>query len=146
MIKTISPRTFRPYGWVIEFPAGKIRRTARHRHKNLFAIVKSRRGASGWRIAYLVVRERSIRRLERHPGVLESFEPVKGRCILYVSSSRAHDRIAAFYLNRPVILKQGLWHGVVTVTARTEIKITEDARVRSEYWRLPFSLDHLPLP
>jgi hypothetical protein len=38
-------------------------------------------------------------------------------------------------LDKPVILKKGLWHGVVALGDEADIKITENASVRCVYWK-----------
>ena len=138
MIKKINPYNFRQYGWIIAHP----RKNTHGKRKNLFHIVVKETGNRGWRIAYLIVRDKTIDRLEQHPGTFESFEPVSGRSILYLTKEKNPKAIAAFYLDRPVILKKGIWHGVVTRGKESEIKITENARVKSAYWRLGFDLNH----
>ncbi len=95
-----------------------------------------RQPALGWRIAYLVVRDRAIKKLEQHPGSLESFEPVTGRGFLYVCATKDEDKVECFILDRPVILKKGIWHGIVSVSDECDVKITENARVKCVYWPL----------
>jgi ureidoglycolate hydrolase len=137
MARVISVKNFKRYGWVIEFP----KKSVKEKDKNLFRIVRSDRAACGWRIAYLVVRDKEIRRLEQHPMTFESFEPAAGRSLLYVADKKDPRHIECFRLNRPVILKKGIWHGVVTQTREAEIKITENAKVKCISWRLGFNLN-----
>lgn len=128
-IFSIKQSYFKPYGRIIDYP----RRTARSR-LNLFRIIVRQR-RTGWRIAYLVVREKVIDRLEQHPGSLESFEPVKGRALLFVARRRRTSDIRCFLLDKPVILNKGLWHGVVALGDEADIKITENVSVRCVYWK-----------
>ncbi len=95
----------------------------------------------GWRIAYLVLRDKIIDKLERHPGTYESFEPVRGKTVLYVADREDETAVRAFHLTRPVILNKGIWHGVVTLGDESEIKITENAYVRTVFWKTSGSLD-----
>lgn len=132
MIKKITPQNFRRYGKIIAYPDKHKKGT----QKNLFRIVLSDPQVKGWRIAYLIVRDKRIRRLENHPFSFESFEPVCGKALLYVSSKKDLKRVECFYLSKPVILKKGIWHGVVTQTKETEIKLTENAKVQCVYWPL----------
>ena len=138
-IEIITAEKFRPFGKIIGYP----RQETKSRKRNLFRIVVRDGGARGWRIAYLIVRDRTIRRMERHPGSWESFEPCRGRRLLFVSSHRDKSSIRCFRLDRPVVLRKGVWHGVATVTAETEIKLTEYSNVRCVYWKLPFKIDNL---
>ncbi len=136
MIKKITEKSFKPYGWVIGIPAHVKAASL----ENTFAIVRREPTRTGWRIAYLVVRQKRIERLEQHPGSYESFEPVRGKCLLYVSDKKDPSRIVCFSLDKPVILRKGLWHGVVTVSSASEIKITENNLITCRYWDLPSSL------
>jgi|EPASupsiteSAE347_1022098.scaffolds.fasta_scaffold16932_1 ureidoglycolate hydrolase len=137
MPKQITPASFRKYGKIIHYPDIH----NKDKKKNLFRIVLSESEGHGWRIAYLVVRDRSIIDLERHPGTFETFEPVKGRALLYVSSGRDARKIDCFLLDKPIVLFKGIWHGVVAVDNEAEIKITENAVVSSEYWRTGLRLN-----
>ncbi len=126
--RRITVRSFCAYGRVIEYSH------RRRKGVNLFRIVL-RQPQAGWRIAYLVVRERSIRRLEQHPESFESFEPVRGRSLLFVSRRKDPRAIRCFLLDRPVVLNKGLWHGIVTLDRESDVKITENSRVRCRYWK-----------
>jgi ureidoglycolate hydrolase len=132
--KKINPDNFKKFGRVIEY-AGK-----KTEGSNLFRIVLKEKEPFGWRIAYLVVREKKISRLEQHKNSFESFEPVKGRSLIYVAREKEPSKIECFYLERPVVLNKGVWHGVVTLDKESEIKISENASVRSIYWKLLFAL------
>ncbi len=128
--RPVTAKAFKPYGWVIEWPGpvtGK---------KNLFRIVTRESARVGWRIAYLVVRDRQIDKLERHPRSKESFEPVKGKAVLYVSRGKAPRKIEAFILDKPVILKKAVWHGIVTLGKEAHVKITENSLVKLQFFRL----------
>ncbi len=130
--RRISARNFRKYGWVIEYPG----KSSQPRHKNMFTVILRERLPVGWRIAYLLLRGKRLLRLEQHPDSFESFEPVKGRTLLYVSEKRDRKKIACFALERPVILRKGIWHEVVTLGRESEIKICENASVQCLYWML----------
>jgi ureidoglycolate hydrolase len=136
MMKKITSANFKKYGRLIEFP----KKRAQAKGENLFCIVASEPKKVGWRIAYLVVRDKVASRLEQHPHSYESFEPVKGKGLLYVSALKNPARIECFVLTRPVVLKKGIWHAVVALDKECEIKITENARVRCVYWKIGFSL------
>jgi len=131
-IRAITEASFRPYGKIIGYTGSR-----GHKNKNLFMIVL-KQPRSGWRIAYLVVRDRKISRLEQHPGSFESFEPVCGKGLLYVSNRKDSRLIKCFLLNKPVILKKGLWHGIVTLSPECEVKIVENSSVRCVYWSVTF--------
>lgn len=136
MLHTLTVANFRPYGRIIGYPGkqnkGKVR--------NLFRIILTEKAKLGWRIAYLIVRDKHIRRLECHPFSFESFEPVRGKSILFVTRRKDARTIKCFSLDQPVVLNKGIWHGVVTLTPETEIKLTENAKVKCVYWDLEFKL------
>jgi hypothetical protein len=90
-------------------------------------------GKTGWRIAYLVVRDKAATKFEQHPGSFESFEPVCGRSILYVAGSNGRGASAGFLLDKPVVLKKGIWHAIITLGRQSEVKITENAQVKCLY-------------
>jgi len=128
-MKKINAGNFKPYGWVIEYP----NKTKAVKSKNLFHIVLKEARKTGWRIAYLVVRDKVIEKLEQHPDSFESFEPVCGKTIIFVATPRSPGKIESFLLNRPVILKKGIWHAVITKGKESEIKITENAGVKCNF-------------
>jgi ureidoglycolate hydrolase len=128
--KLITRENFRRFGWIIELPDRKVSKT-----ENLFKIIV-RQPKQGWRVAYLVVRDRVISRLEQHPESLESFEPVKGKGLLFLTTKKDSASIECFTLDRPVILKKGVWHGVVSLSREFDVKIVENASVRCVYWSL----------
>ena len=132
--KPITRAGFKPYGWLIDYA-----RTSLPKSKNLFRIV-IREPKKGWRIAYLVVRDRSIVGLEQHPDSFESFEPIAGSGLLYVATKKSSGPIKCFLLDKPVILKKGIWHGIVTRSREFDVKIVENASVKSAHWPLGFEL------
>jgi len=135
MNKILSPNSqnFRAYGKIIEYP--NIAKKGRTR--NLWRIVHTETAKVGWRIAYLVLRDKSIGRLGRHPVSDETFEPIKGKALIFVSTKKSFESIECFYLDKPIIVNKGVWHNLISLTAEAEIKITENAKVASEFWRLP---------
>lgn len=136
MVKTINSKNFRPYGRVIEYPKKHLKSNKR----NFFRIVLTENNRYSWRIAYLIVRDKTISRLEYHPHSFESFEPLHGQNFLYVAKDKNVQLIECFSLGKPILLNKEIWHGVVTVTDETEIKLTENAKVHCVYWSLGFKL------
>ena len=134
----MTSQNFHPYGCLIHYP----NKAQKGKKRNLFRIVLSENQSKGWRIAYLIVRDQSIKKLECHPHSYESFEPVIGKSWLYVARKKDPKAIKCFYLDRPIILNKGIWHGVVTKTFESEIKLTENAKVGCVYWSLGFRLGY----
>lgn len=129
MRKKLNRNNFKPYGWIIDYPARKKIPKGRSR----FSIVLREKRKTGWRIAYLVLGEKELVKLEQHPDSFESFEPVSGRTLLYVAQAKNPAKIESFLLDKPVILDKGIWHGVITLSTKSEIKITENATVMCKY-------------
>ena len=129
--KKITSFNFRKFGWVIDLPD----RNKKPKNINLFRIVV-RQSGPGWRIAYLVVRDAFISKLEQHPDSLESFEPVSGRGLIYLTRKKDSRSIECFFLDRPVILKKGIWHGVLKTGGDFDVKITENSKVKCVYWKI----------
>ncbi len=127
----ITPESFAPFGRLIDLP----RKGFVSPGKNLWKIVV-RQSGRGWRIAYLVVRDKKVFRLERHEDTRESFEPVKGKGVLFVARRADKAAIKCFWLDKPVVLEKGVWHGVIAFGREADIKIVENAAVRSRFWPL----------
>lgn len=128
----INTKNFRRFGWVIEYP----KKTPRNKRDSFFKVILTEKRKVGWRIAYLLLRDKTLDKLERHVDSFESFEPVKGRSLIFVSRGRNHKKIKIFFLDKPVILDKGIWHGVVALGRESEIKITENAKLRCDYWHI----------
>lgn len=137
MIKKITTKNFSSFGRLIKHPS----KHSMNGKRNLFCIVCKETKNVGWRIAYLIVRDKTIDRLEQHRKTFESFEPVSGKAILYVAKEKDPKLIQCFDLDKPVILNKGIWHGVVTLNGDSEIKITEKTDVDCIYWELGFDLN-----
>lgn len=133
--KKIEENVFRKYGQIIDLDGRRKKNKG-----NLFRIVTRERKSTGWRIAYLVVRDKQIDKLEQHPESMESFEPLKGNSILYVSNQKKPNNIEAFILDKPVVLRKGIWHGIVTKSRETHVKITENNQVKMHNYELGFKL------
>ena len=131
-MKPLNRRNFRPFGKIIEYP----NRKSKGDKRNLWRIVHRETTERGWRIAYLVLRDKTIGRLECHPRSDESFEPIKGTALLFVSRKKDLNSIQCFKLNKSIIIHKGIWHGLISLAPETDLKITENLRVTCHYWPL----------
>ena len=129
----LTDRNFRPYGKLIHYAGKEKKGTVR----NLWRVLHREKAKVGWRVAYLVLRDKSIGRLECHPGSDETLEPMAGQTLLIVAPSDHPQDMVYFRLDKPVIVFKGVWHGLITLTPETEIKITENLSVSSLFWPLP---------
>lgn len=126
-IARLTHKNIRPFGYIIDAS-----RVTYKSGDNGFGIVFKER-SKGWRIAYLVVRKRAITWLENHSNTAETFEPVKGRALIALATNARPDDYKLFLLDKPVVLKKGVWHNVAAITKRCEIKICEAITVREAY-------------
>lgn len=126
-IQVITRDNFAKYGRVIEF----LPQSADERYE-----VVIREPDEPWLLAVFRVRIREAVRLERHPSSLESFEPMSGTAVLLVAEPDEPASFAAFLLDKPVCLYKGVWHEVITLSAETLIKITENNEVTTEFFEL----------
>jgi len=131
----ITPKNFRTFGWVI----GPGDRAARS--KSVFRVVLKEKNSRGWRIGFLLLRKEPLDTFEKHPDSFESFEPVSGKTLIFVSRGKRLSNVRCFELDKPVILDKGVWHAVFTLTPESGIKITENAEVQTRYWKLPGPLN-----
>jgi ureidoglycolate hydrolase len=126
-IKTISKDSFGKYGTIIDF-------TGREDNPEFEIIITHR--DDPWRIAMLRVEGKEFTELEQHPCSFETFEPVEGTCLLLLSTDTEKGNYEVFLLDRPVCLDKGVWHGIVSLTDVSKVKITENLEVKTEYYSL----------
>ena len=126
----LTHKNIRPYGRIID--AGFLKDNGRG---DKFGVLLKER-SRGWRIGYLILRKKTIKRLENHPDSLETFEPVKGRSIIALAPNKNPDKFKIFLLDRPIVLKKGVWHDVAAVSKDAEIKIFENIGVMVKYYAL----------
>lgn len=71
--------------------------------------------------------------LESHPTTPEVFIPLKGEAVLILAIDPGKG-ITAFKLNKPIVLNQGVWHGVISLTERSEMLIVENENVTDKFY------------
>lgn len=126
-INHISKDSFGKYGTIIDF-------TGKEDNPQFEVIITHE--DDPWRIAMLRVEEREFTFLEKHPSSLETFEPVEGMCLLLVSLYTQKSNFEFFLLDRPVCLDKDVWHGIVSLTNVSKVKITENLEVDTDYYNL----------
>ncbi|MDP2913361.1 MAG: hypothetical protein Q8N91_05070 [Candidatus Omnitrophota bacterium] len=124
----LTHESIRPYGYIIDSKFIK----DDGRGDKFGILLKERSG--GWRIGYLILRKKRIARLENHPDSLETFEPVKGRAVIFLAANKDPEKIKAFFLDKPLVVKKGVWHDVACLSGRCEIKIFENIEVKTVYY------------
>lgn len=130
LIEIITEETFAPYGSVIKFP---------EEDKSNFYIVASD-NEKPWRLAVFRYNNSEIKTIECHPTSMESFEPLKGTTLLLVAKHETPDDFHVFLLDKPIILNKGVWHQTLSLTEYSEVKITENLDVYSEFRDLEKSI------
>lgn len=133
-IYKLTSKTIKPYGYIIDSSCVKD-----DGRGNRFGILLRER-SGGWRIGYLILREKKIDKLESHPDSLETFEPVRGEAVIALSRPGSPDAVKLFYLDKPVVLKKKIWHDVLAFSGRCEIKIFENIDVETKYHYLKETL------
>ena len=126
-INRLTRKNIKPYGWIID--SGFIKDDGRG---DKFGVLLKERSA-GWRIGYLILRKKNIIKLERHPDSLETFEPVKGKAVIILATDKYPGKRETFLLDKPVVLKKGVWHNVASLSGKCEMKIFENIEVKTEY-------------
>ena len=123
-LEYVTREAFEPFGSVIEFPKGT---------EEKFFVVDTEE-KEPWRVAVFRYSNRSVQRFERHPYSKESFEPLQGLTVLLVSEYASPQDYHAFILDKPVCMKKGIWHQVLSLTEEAQVKITENLEVTSEFY------------
>ena len=125
-IENITTENFAPFGYVLEF--------TQEMTEPFHIIVREEKDP--WRLALLRFDWHSVEKLENHPFSMESFEPLEGAAVLFVSDNGSPEKIRAFFLDKPICLFKGVWHEVLALSAQAKVKITENLEVATEYYKL----------
>lgn len=91
----------------------------------------------GWIWAILTFKNKTTDYIECHPTSKESFEPVFGTSLIILSIPEDPTQTEVFLLDKPIMLNEGVWHNVITISDVSRVKITENNDVTSEYYRYP---------
>lgn len=126
-IKKLTRKSVEPYAMIID--GSCVPDSGKGNNFGILMKEKSR----GWRIGYLVVRDRAIKRMERHPDSFETFEPVKGRLVIAFAGNKDPAKTEFFFLDKGVVVKKGIWHEVAAIGGSAEVKIFENIEVKTEY-------------
>lgn len=125
-LQSVHKETFKKFGDVLEFPA---------ECNEPFCIITTEE-KEPWRLAVFRYTNKEIQRMECHPTSLESFEPLHGFTVLVVAEHDKPEEYEAFILDKPVCLKKGIWHQVLSLTDEAQVKIAENLEVNSEFYDL----------
>ena len=126
-IESITRENFAPFGTVIEFSPD---------FDGIYEILETE-DEKPWILAVFRYTNKTVQRIENHPTSMETFEPLSGVTVLLVAEHETPEKYKAFVLDKPVCLKKGVWHQVLSLTPSAEVKITENKDVYSEFYDLP---------
>nr|AYA93362.1 putative ureidoglycolate hydrolase [uncultured bacterium pG7] len=131
-IEAITPESFAPFGTVVDWTPA-LEKTGVPFH----VLVRSEK-PTGWRMAILKGSLRATQDMENHPHTEELFAPVQGAGILLVAPKGPFDEsnVHAFFLDRPVSVAPGVWHGIFALSESASVLIAENLEVSSEYAKL----------
>ena len=117
------------YANASEFGAyGRVLRGIGPENQELF----HRTGNAGWRVAEVPVFDREILSMSLHDNTPEAFFPVEGRTALAVANKDDFSDCRLFLLDQPMMIRAGVWHGLMAVTEESRILVGEDAEVHLE--------------
>lgn len=135
----LEPAIFEPYGRILEPQEGEVPEVTEPGMFDFY--VPFSVSSQGWQMGYLVNMTKSLDRLERHPNTPEVFSPLSGKTVLVVSKNPEYpSSIVGFTLSKPIVFNYGVWHGVITLSEKSEVLIVENPDVIDEFYELPFRL------
>ncbi len=120
-IKNITRENFSKYGTVLEH----ISKTEGYEP---LVTVSSR----GWIWAILTFKNKTIKSVECHPTSKESFEPVYGSSLIILAPPESPEKVEVFLLDKAVMLNEGVWHNLISLSEVSCVKITENNDVTGE--------------
>lgn len=131
-LEVITPESFAPFGTVVDWTPA-LEKTGFPFH----VLVRSE-APTGWRMAILKGSLRATQDMENHPHTEELFAPVQGAGVLLVAPKGPFDEsnVHAFFLDRPVSVAPGVWHGIFALSESASVLIAENLEVSSEYAKL----------
>lgn len=130
VISEFTQSSFEFFGRILEPLPKETPEVAEDNFFNFFVIFKE--FSKGWQIGYLEQTGKSLKMLECHPTTPEVFIPLKGEAFLAVAIEPEKE-IIAFKLDKPVVLNRGIWHGVISLSQKSEILIAENEDVTDEF-------------
>jgi ureidoglycolate hydrolase len=131
LILELTQESFESFGRVLEPLPGETPEVAEEDFFNFFVIFKE--FAEGWQIGYLEQIGKVLKMLECHPTTPEVFIPLRGEAILLLAIN-PEEEITAFKLDKPIVLTRGIWHGVISLSKKSEILIVENENVTDKFY------------
>ena len=131
-LSELMQELFNPYGRILEPQEHEVPEVSESEVFDFYVIFKE--PSQDWQIGYLKQTGRIIDKLECHPNTAEVFSPVSGDAVLLLATDPdQQETMRAFKLEKPIVLKRGVWHGVMTLSEQSEMLIVESPDVIDEY-------------
>jgi ureidoglycolate hydrolase len=131
----LKQELFKPYGRILEPQENEVPEVSEKDNFDFYVPFKE--SSQGWQIGYLISVNKNITQLERHPNTAEVFSPLSGSALLAVTENPADsDAILGFRLEKPIVFNRGVWHGVISLSEKSEILIVESPDVIDEFFQL----------
>lgn len=130
-LRFLEEQAFKPYGEIVKL----------RNDKESFQVIIQEESQCGWRIALSKLSGLTeVNELGIHPNSRESFEPLYGLSVIFVSQYDTPEQIEAFVLDQPICLSKNIWHSTVSLSETSTLKITENAYVKTHSYKLKQSL------
>ncbi|NQU80928.1 MAG: hypothetical protein HQ543_05365 [Bacteroidetes bacterium] len=133
LISELTQELFKPFGRILEPLQGETPEVAEENIFKFFVIFKE--FSKSWQIGYLEQIGKYVGKIECHSTTPEVFIPLSGEAVLLLAVDPEKE-IIAFKLDKPIVLNRGIWHGVISLTERSEILIVENKDVTDEFYKL----------
>ena len=134
-IVDLRQHLFSPYGRILEPSGNESPEVAEPGSFDFYVTFKEFSG--GWQIGYLINESKRLEKLERHPNTAEVFSPIAGDTLLVVSEDPEDlQTLKGFKLEKSIVFHRGVWHGVISLTEKSEVLIVESPDVIDEFFQL----------
>ena len=136
-IKPLTPKSIAKYGRIL-FPTEEENKTVED--PAVAYVILEKAVSKGWLMSHYTVSKRFTDMMENHPNTKETFEPLCGASVIVLAHGPAPDNPEAFLLDKPVVLYEGVWHGVMALSEKATMRINENTEVQSVRQKLPYTI------
>ena len=131
----LTQELFKPYGRILEPKDEEVPEVSETGSFDFYVTFKE--SSQDWQIGYLVQTGKIVEQLECHPNTAEVFSPVNGIAVLLLATEPDNKAtMRAFKLEKPIVLQRGVWHGVISLSEKSEILIVESPDVVDKFYQL----------
>ena len=131
----LTQELFRPYGRILEPEDKEAPEVSEPGVFDFYVTFKE--SSQDWQIGYLKQTGKIIDKLECHPNTAEVFSPISGSVVLILATDPDNENtMRVFKLEKPIVLNRGVWHGVISLSEKSEMLIVESPDVIDEFYQL----------